>query len=158
MSSGKPPSERQPVNGRLMLQPNNSGAITEVELLHRVPGANDLTDYFPLNMTAHGDEVVDIPLSAFRDGKGIDNIETMYSATYSQVDPSGAYGSEHTPVRVLQVPATWQESCATQTTGFAPRQIPLRQVSDWVQAFPSLHGVRLGREVHELVLNCAWQD
>jgi hypothetical protein len=51
---------------------------------------------------------------------------------------SGLAGFEQTPVVVLQVPALWQTSEATQTTGFAPVQEPDWHASAWVQALPSL--------------------
>src|SRR5436189_17348 len=57
--------------------------------------------------------------------------------------PLLAFGLEHWPVAVLQVPATWHWSSAVQTTGFEPVQVPLWQVSVWVQALPSLHAVPL---------------
>ncbi len=41
-----------------------------------------------------------------------------------QVVPSGAKGSEHCPVVLSQVPATWQASSAEQTTGSSPVQLP----------------------------------
>src|SRR5438046_10712526 len=47
-------------------------------------------------------------------------------------------GVEHTPVLVLQVPASWHWSSAVQTIGLAPVQVPFWQVSVWVQASPSL--------------------
>src|SRR5437870_5797422 len=57
--------------------------------------------------------------------------------------PLLAFGLEHWPVAVLQVPATWHWSEAVQTTGLAPVQVPLWQVSVWVQALPSLQAVPL---------------
>src|SRR5881392_157761 len=57
--------------------------------------------------------------------------------------PLLAFGWEHRPVAVLQVPATWHWSSALQTTGLAPVQVPLWQVSACVQALPSLHAVPL---------------
>ena len=41
----------------------------------------------------------------------------------------------------LQVPASWHWSEAVQTTGLFPLQTPDWQVSTWVQASPSSHGV-----------------
>ena len=38
---------------------------------------------------------------------------------------------------------SWHWSSAVQTTGFAPVQVPLWQVSDWVQALLSLHALPL---------------
>jgi hypothetical protein len=58
--------------------------------------------------------------------------------------PFGLGGFEQVPVEGLQVPASWHESEATQTTGFAPVQAPAWQVSVCVQAFPSLHTVPFG--------------
>jgi hypothetical protein len=52
--------------------------------------------------------------------------------------------AEHTPVDVLQVPATLQV-VAVQTTGAPPVQVPRPlQMSFWVQALPSLQVVPLG--------------
>jgi hypothetical protein len=61
-----------------------------------------------------------------------------------QVVPSGEAGFEHTPVCVLQVPATWHWSCAVQTTGLPPRHVPVSQASVRVHALPSLHVVPSG--------------
>src|SRR5204863_6020108 len=58
--------------------------------------------------------------------------------------PLLAFGLEHWPVAVLQVPATWHWSEAVQTMGFEPVQVPFWQVSVCVQALPSLHVVPLG--------------
>ena len=58
--------------------------------------------------------------------------------------PSGLFGLEQTPVAVLQVPATWHWSLALHTTGLAPVQVPAWQLSDWVQAFASLHAAPFG--------------
>ena len=58
--------------------------------------------------------------------------------------PFGAAGFEHVPVAWSHVPATWHWSCAVQTTGLAPTQLPATHVSVWVQAFPSLHPVPSG--------------
>jgi hypothetical protein len=55
-----------------------------------------------------------------------------------QVLPSVFVGFEHMPVAGLQVPAVWHWSRAVQLTGLAPVQAPFWQVSDWVQALPSL--------------------
>src|SRR5205814_8827100 len=55
--------------------------------------------------------------------------------------PLLAFGLEHWPVAVLQVPAVWHWSSAVQTTGLAPVQAPLWQVPVGVQASPSLHAV-----------------
>jgi hypothetical protein len=55
--------------------------------------------------------------------------------------PSVAGGFEHWPVDVSHVPATWHWSEAVHVTGLAPVQMPLWQLSVWVQAFPSLHDV-----------------
>src|SRR5204863_7633462 len=57
--------------------------------------------------------------------------------------PLLAFGLEHWPVAVLQVPATWHWSEAVQTTGLPPVQSPLWQVSVCVQALPSLQAVPL---------------
>src|SRR5439155_19132999 len=57
--------------------------------------------------------------------------------------PLLAFGLEHWPVAVSQVPATWHWSSAVQTTGFEPVQVPPWQVSVCVQALPSLQAVPL---------------
>ena len=48
----------------------------------------------------------------------------LHTVASAQELPSGLAGFEQTPVDVLQVPATWQASEATQTTGFPPEQAP----------------------------------
>jgi hypothetical protein len=58
-----------------------------------------------------------------------------------QAVPSAAAGFEHCPFAGLHVPATWHWSLAVQTTGFAPVQTPVWQVSVCVQASASLHAV-----------------
>src|SRR5260221_37120 len=55
---------------------------------------------------------------------------------------------EHTPVFPSQRPASWHWS-APQTTGLEPVHVPLRQVSTWVHAFPSLQGVRSAFAISE---------
>jgi hypothetical protein len=62
----------------------------------------------------------------------------------AQGEPSGFAGSLHTPVAGLHVPALWHWLEGVQMTGFAPVQTPLSQVSDWVQAFASVHAVPFG--------------
>src|SRR5207247_1200051 len=57
--------------------------------------------------------------------------------------PLLAFGLEHWPVPVSQVPATWHWSEAVQTTGLVPVQVPLWQVSVCVQGLPSLQAVPL---------------
>src|SRR5262249_6815308 len=51
--------------------------------------------------------------------------------------PFMAFGFEHMPVIVSQVPATWHWSLGEQTTG-VPAQVPLLPTSPVVQRFPSL--------------------
>jgi hypothetical protein len=51
------------------------------------------------------------------------------------------FGFEHAPVAGLHVPALWHWSSAAHTTRLLPVQVPLWQVSVWVQALPSLHSV-----------------
>src|SRR5690242_15194605 len=53
--------------------------------------------------------------------------------------PLALLGLEHTPVAMLQVPASWHWSIAVQTTGLAPVHVPAWQVSVCVQPLPSLH-------------------
>src|SRR6266571_4376389 len=60
--------------------------------------------------------------------------------------PSDAGGLEQIPVVGSHVPATWHWSRAVQVTGLLPMQVPLWQVSVWVQALPSSHGVPSGWE------------
>lgn len=55
--------------------------------------------------------------------------------------PSGFAGFEQTPVEASQVPARWQASEATQTTGLPPEQAPAWHVSVCVQALPSLQAL-----------------
>jgi hypothetical protein len=55
-----------------------------------------------------------------------------------QPEPSALGGSEHSPVPVLHVPASWHWSLAVQTTEVPAWQLPDWQVSPSVQALPSL--------------------
>ena len=52
--------------------------------------------------------------------------------------PSAAFGFEQMPVPEAQVPTTWHESMAVQTTGVAPVHVPTWQVSTVVHALLSL--------------------
>ena len=61
-----------------------------------------------------------------------------------QLLPSGLTGSEQVPVAGSQTPASWHWSRAAQTTGLVPTQAPAWQVSDWVQASPSVQALPLG--------------
>src|SRR5437016_8008918 len=55
-----------------------------------------------------------------------------------------ADGLEQLPVEESQMPALWQASWGAQTTGFAPTQRPVVQVSVCVQPSLSLHAVPSG--------------
>jgi len=55
--------------------------------------------------------------------------------------PAGWSGWVQVPVAGWQVPAPWQASIATQTTGLAPVHVPARHESVSVHASPSLHAV-----------------
>src|SRR5438094_3868589 len=55
----------------------------------------------------------------------------------SHVVPFGFAGFEHTPVDGLHVPASWHWSCAPQTTGVPPVQLPASAHAGTVQAVRS---------------------
>ena len=55
--------------------------------------------------------------------------------------PSPATGFEHVPVSLSQVPTLWHWSDAPQTTGVAPVQTPVLQLSIVVHLSPSSHAV-----------------
>jgi len=80
-----------------------------------------------------------------------------------QLVPSVCAGFEQTPEVGSQVPATWHWSCAVHVTGLAPVQVPVWQVSVWVQALPSLQLVPSGcagfeqMPVEGLQAPIAWQ-
>src|SRR5437660_385071 len=58
--------------------------------------------------------------------------------------PSSFAGSEHRPVPVSHVPASWHWSSAVHTTGFVPTHVPLPlHGSVCVQASLSAHGAPL---------------
>jgi hypothetical protein len=60
------------------------------------------------------------------------------SAELPQLDPLGLAGSEQTPVLVLQVPASWHSSDATQVTGaVVSPHTPAVHVFTPLHAFPS---------------------
>src|SRR5439155_1060546 len=60
------------------------------------------------------------------------------------VVPSGLAGFEQVPLAGLHVPASWHWSGGGQATRLRPVHTPVSQVSDCVQALPSLHGVPAG--------------
>ncbi len=60
-----------------------------------------------------------------------------------QAVPFAAAALEHAPVDGSHVPATWHWSDAVHATGLEPVHAPFWQVSDWVQALPSLQAVPL---------------
>ena len=62
---------------------------------------------------------------------------SVHRSPSSQMLPSGLTASVQVPVLASQVPASWHGSEAAHTTGLAPTQTPLWQVSDWVQASES---------------------
>ena len=76
--------------------------------------------------------------------------------------PFGFDGLEQTPVDGLHVPTSWHWSLAVHSTGFAPVQAPVWQVSDCVHALPSLHAAPFGFEgfeqtpVDELQVPALW--
>src|SRR5439155_1383011 len=51
----------------------------------------------------------------------------VHASPSSHALPFGLGGFEHLPVAGSQVPASWHWSCAVQTTGFAPVQVPAWQ-------------------------------
>ena len=57
--------------------------------------------------------------------------------------PSAKTGFEHTPLAGLHTPTEWHWSNAVHVTVVPPVQTPAVQVSELVQAFPSLHVVPL---------------
>jgi hypothetical protein len=66
-----------------------------------------------------------------------------------QALPFGLAGFEQMPVDGLHAPASWHWSDAVQTTGFAPKHAPAWQVSDCVQALPSVQVLPFGFEGFE---------
>jgi len=60
-----------------------------------------------------------------------------------QVVPFGAFTVEQLPLAGLQTPAMWHESAGAQTTAVPP-QTPEEQMSEVVQALPSLQVVPFG--------------
>src|SRR5215813_6622883 len=60
-----------------------------------------------------------------------------------QALPVALSGLEQMPLAGSQTPASWHWSRAEQTTGFVPTQAPASQVSDWVQALPSVQALPL---------------
>jgi hypothetical protein len=65
--------------------------------------------------------------------------ERVQALPSSQAEPSGLIAPvEQVPVAGLQTPSAWHWSPEAQATGFAPVQLPAWQVSERVQALPSL--------------------
>src|SRR6185295_12881324 len=88
----------------------------------------------------------------------------VHASESSQAVPSGSWGFEQRPVAPLQVPGAWHESLGVHTTGFAPVQTPVAQVSVCVQALKSLQAVPFGfcgfeqMPVAGLQLPASWQE
>src|SRR3989442_625567 len=61
-----------------------------------------------------------------------------------QAAPSGFAGLEQAPVAGSQVPASWHWSAGAQGRGIVPVHAPARQVTDSVQALPSLQAAPSG--------------
>jgi hypothetical protein len=75
----------------------------------------------------------------------------VHASPSTHVEPSALAGFEQLPVEVSQVPASWHVSLAVHVTALLPTQVPARQASLWVQAFPSLQPVPLGAATSEHV-------
>jgi hypothetical protein len=69
--------------------------------------------------------------------------QTPWPLSTAQNTPFPFGGYEQAPLAELQVPASWHESGAGQTTGLPPTHVPFWQVSVWVHASPSLQAVPL---------------
>jgi hypothetical protein len=69
---------------------------------------------------------------------------SVHASASEQGTPSATGGWEQAPVAGSQAPASWHWSRGWQTTGSEPPQLPARQVSLRVQAFPSSHAAPSG--------------
>ncbi len=96
---GKTPGEAggPPFHGPVTLNASSPTTIKTLEITHKVPTKTESTDFFPINRTVRAGETVDIDLSKHRSGVGLDQIECIWTASYSVPDPSGRKSDEGKP-------------------------------------------------------------
>ncbi|MCB9655787.1 MAG: hypothetical protein H6729_16805 [Deltaproteobacteria bacterium] len=94
-SSGRPPSA--PLHGPIMMQADRDANVASVDVFYHVPSVAETTDEFPINRTIHAGETYELALSPYRSGQGIDQIESIWTASYSVPDPSGRRSEEDKP-------------------------------------------------------------
>ena len=87
----------------------------------------------------------------FPSSSQVSGLSQVRSDWSPQAVPRGETGFEHRPVTESQTPGSWQSSDAEQTTGSEPLQMPISQLSVWVQASPSSQGVPRGETGSEHV-------
>lgn len=92
-----PPPGTQPLHGKLTLTSAEPLTLRSIEVLHQVPSPLEDTDYYPLNRTVRAGETVELDLSRYRRGKGLEQIEAIWSGSYSVPDPSGRKSDEGKP-------------------------------------------------------------
>jgi hypothetical protein len=138
------------------LVPTHAPARQASDRVHRFPSSH----WAPSSLTGF----VHVPVSGLQvpawwqlssaaqtTGRAPEQVPPTHRSTVVQAFPSshgvlsGFAGREHAPGVGSQVPASWQASPAVQTTGLAPTQDPPWQLSDRVQASPSLQGMPSSR-------------
>ncbi len=93
---GVVPSTDKPLNGPIKIEAR-SATITSMEVLTKAPGPLDNMDYFPINKTFRAGETFEVALPPNRAGTGLDQVEAMWTASYSVPDPSGRRSDEGKP-------------------------------------------------------------
>jgi hypothetical protein len=97
---GPPPvtgAAHRPLHGPMTLSADGPTVVKSIELFYRAPGATETTDYFPIERTVRAGETYELALSPHRAGLGIDQIESIWTASYAVPDPSGRRSDEGKP-------------------------------------------------------------
>ncbi|MBK8011102.1 MAG: hypothetical protein IPK13_07105 [Deltaproteobacteria bacterium] len=89
--------EATPLHGPLMIQADRAAQVGSIDVYYHVPSLSETTDEFPINRTIRAGETYELSLSPYRAGQGIDQIESLWTASYSVPDPSGRRSEEDKP-------------------------------------------------------------
>lgn len=87
----------QPLHGPLQLTADGPATVRSIEILYKKPTPLEVTDYYPIGRSIKAGETYDIDLPAHRHGQGMDQIEAIWTASYSVPDPSGRKSDEGKP-------------------------------------------------------------
>jgi len=87
----------QPLHGPLLLTADGPATVRSIEILYQKPTPLEVTDFYPIGRSIKAGESVDIELPAHRHDQGMDQIEAIWTASYSVPDPSGRKSDEGKP-------------------------------------------------------------